>query len=68
MTAKELIEVLSKVDPDAEIILQKDEEGNGFYPLRIADPNMVYVPESSWDGTIYSLSWTHEDACMDKDE
>ena len=30
MKVKELIEELQKLDPELDVILQKDEEGNGF--------------------------------------
>lgn len=68
MKAKELIEILAKVDPGAEIILQKDAEGNGYSPLEGVDADAVYVPASTWSGDVYSMEWSAEDACMDNDE
>lgn len=34
MTVKQLIAELRKFKPDAEVVLSRDEEGNGFSPLR----------------------------------
>jgi hypothetical protein len=68
MKVKELIEALSAAHPEAEVILQKDAEGNGYSPLHCADTEAVYVPESTWSGEVYSLSWSAEDAGMDGDE
>jgi hypothetical protein len=43
MTVKELIKKLQKIeDQDRIVILQKDPEGNGFYPLSDIDDNSVY--------------------------
>jgi len=63
MKVKELLEALAAADPEAEVILQKDGEGNGYSPLHAADLDAVYVPDSTWSGDVYSLSWTADDAC-----
>lgn len=68
MKVKELIEALAGADPEAEVILQKDAEGNGYSPLDAVDHDAVYVPESTWSGEVFSMHWTAEDACMDKEE
>ena len=67
MKILELIEFLSRFDPDTQIVLQKDAEGNGYSPLAGAD-ECIYVPENTWSGDVYDLSWTAEDCCMDLDE
>jgi len=64
----ELIAELSKLEPEAEVIMQKDAEGNGYSPLAQVDGAAVYVPETSWYGDVYSTDWTAEDACMDAQE
>lgn len=64
MTVAELIEELSKLPPDAEVILQKDAEGNGYGPLEDVDGNCIYQDESS----VISADWTAEEACFDSDE
>ena len=68
MKVKELIEALAALPPDAEVILQKDGEGNGYSPLSAVDGDAVYVPDSTWSGDVYSTDWTAEDACKDEDE
>lgn len=68
MKVSELIAELSALPPDAEVILQKDAEGNGYSPLHAVDGAAIYVPESTWSGDVYSTDWTAEDADMDADE
>lgn len=63
MKVNELLAALATADPEADVILQKDAEGNGYSPLEGAYLNAVYVPESTWSGAVYSMSWTAEDAC-----
>ena len=65
---KDLIEALKDLPPDAEVILQKDGEGNGYSPLAGVDGDAVYVPETTWMGDVYSASWSAHDAGMDTDE
>lgn len=61
MKVKELIEQLDELDPEAEVILQKDSEGNGYSPC-VGAESCIYIPESTWDGQVYNK----ED--LDKDE
>jgi hypothetical protein len=68
MTVKDLIEALSSMPPDAQVILQKDGEGNGYSPLADANDNCVYTPDTTWSGEIFDCSWSPADACMDADE
>lgn len=68
MKVKELIEALMVLDPDMEVILQKDAEGNGYSPLAGADPDGIYIPETAWYGYVYDSNWTAEEADMDEDE
>lgn len=63
MKVKDLLAALAAADPEADVILQKDAEGNGYSPLEGADLNAVYVPASTWSGGVYSMDWTAEDAC-----
>ena len=67
MKAKDLIEFLSAVDSEADIILQKDVAGNGYSPLSGADHDAVYVPDSPWSGMVYAIEWSADDAGMDDD-
>ena len=67
MNVKDLKEVIANLPDEMEVILQKDSEGNGYSPLRGADANTVYIPETTWYGDVYSMDWTAYDAGM-KDE
>ena len=44
MKVKELIEILSKCNPDADVVLSRDEEGNGYSSL--SGVSLEY----NWDG------------------
>lgn len=68
MKVKQLIRLLSSCDQNAEVILQKDAEGNGYSPLSGADHEAVYVPENTWSGNVFSTGWTADDACMEEAE
>jgi hypothetical protein len=63
MKVKELLVELKKANQDAEVILQKDSEGNDYSPLKGADLNVVYIANSEWSGNVYSMDWTADDAC-----
>jgi hypothetical protein len=67
MLVKDLMEVLRKLDPDTQIILQKDAEGNGYSPL-YAHGMGYYVADSTYSGDVYDEDWTPSDCCMDQDE
>jgi hypothetical protein len=46
MKVKELLEQLKTLDPEMDIIIQKDAAGNGFSPLAGADPDGIYIAET----------------------
>lgn len=53
MKVAEFIKILRQCSPDAEIMLSKDSEGNGFYPIdEIA--SVLYSPNAQ--GDIYNLN------------
>lgn len=62
MKVSELIDKLLLLPPGAEVILQKDAEGNGYSPLHDVDGNAIYVPDTTWSGDVYSLDWSAADA------
>jgi len=68
MKVKALMKLLAEFDQNAEVILQKDSEGNGYSPLSGADHDAVYTPESTWSGTVFSTEWSAQDACMEDEE
>jgi hypothetical protein len=52
MRVKNLIELLLKENPEAEVIMSRDSEGNSFGPL--ADTGTgFYVAETTWSGELY---------------
>jgi len=67
MKSHELAKLLLE-NPDVELIMQKDAEGNGYSPLRGIEFDVVYVPDSTWDGTVYSKEFTADDNCMTEAE
>ena len=67
MKVRELIEQLQSLDPEMECIIQKDSEGNGYSPLAGADPDGIYIAETTWYGQVYDSNWSANDADMDND-
>lgn len=65
---KELLQLLASCNPESEVILQKDGEGNGYSPLQGVDDAAVYVPSSSYSGDVYSREWSAADACLTERE
>lgn len=68
MKVKELLVELKDADPEAEVILQKDSEGNGYSPLACVDLEAVYIAETTYGGDVYSMEWSATDACMTEEE
>ena len=60
MKVKDLIAALQNVDPEREVILQKDAEGNGYSPCAGIDDNCTYEAESTWSGVVYCQKLTPE--------
>jgi hypothetical protein len=68
MKVKALIAALLECKQDADVILQKDSEGNGYSPLSDVYTNSVYIPDTTWSGEVYSTEWTADAAGMDEAE
>lgn len=68
MKVKEVMEMLSQLDPESEVILQKDAEGNSYSPLYAVDGDAFYVPTTTWYGTAYRTTYTAADNCMTEEE
>lgn len=68
MKVKELLLALADADMEAEIILQKDAEGNGYSPLIGVDLEATYIPTNTWSGDVYSRSWSADDALKSEEE
>ena len=60
--------MINNLPDDMEVILQKDSEGNGYSPLCDVDTDAVYIPDSTWSGAVYNMSWSAYDACMDEED
>ena len=54
--------------PDVELIMQKDAEGNGYSPLSGVEFHVVYIPETKYSGEVYSKTFTADDHCMTEAE
>lgn len=52
MTVRELITVLAACDPNMQVILQKDDEGNGYRPMNDIDDKAHYISEEPWFGDV----------------
>jgi len=68
MNVGELKEAIANLPDDMEVICQKDAEGNGYSPLYCVDPDAVYIPDSTWSGDVYTMSWSAEDADMEEED
>ena len=67
MKSHELAKMLLD-NPDVELILQRDAEGNGYSPLSSVEFDVVYVPYSTWSGECYTASWPAKDCGFDEEE
>lgn len=63
MKVYEFIEYLKKVNPNADVIMAKDAEGNSFSPFSGDHSEGLYVPKNTWSGNYYS----YEDAENDEE-
>lgn len=60
MKVRELIETLQQQNPDDEVVMAKDSEGNSYSPLHGMWAG-TYVPETTWYGSVYLRELTDED-------
>lgn len=75
VTVAQLREALAACDPDAYVVLAKDEEGNDFSPLAIAsEPGHApwvepgwYVPATTWHGEFHADPGAADDPDDDED-
>ena len=68
MNVKELKESIANLPDEMEVVLQKDSEGNDYSPLSGCDDDVVYIPETTWYGDVYSMKWCSDDVCMTDEE
>lgn len=50
MKVRELIELLQQEDPEREVILSRDAEGNGYSPCDGEFGTGAYRPTTAWSG------------------
>jgi hypothetical protein len=67
MKSHELAKLLLE-NPDVELIMQKDSEGNGYSPLSGIEFDVVYIADSTWSGEVYSKCRSAAEHCMDVEE
>lgn len=69
MKVRELIDQLRECNDEAEVVLQIDPEGNGYRPVRGADPDGIVdgQVEHQMD-EVYDASWSAADALMEEAE
>ena len=67
MKSHELAKMLLE-QPDVELICQCDSEGNEYSPLSGIEFDVVYVPDTTYRGEVFSKDYTAEDNCMEEDE
>ena len=68
MKNRDLIKILLEADMDAEVIIQKDAEGNAYSPLDGAVTNTVYIPESKCSGEVYGVNSTADEVGMSEED
>ena len=61
MKVKKLIKLLQAYDPNTEVVMSSDGEGNSYSPLADAGQGF-YVAESTWSGDLYSEEEKPDDA------
>lgn len=59
MTVSELIEVLSELNQNSIVIIQKDCEGNGYSPLSGCEEG-IYIADSDYSGIVVDPDETLE--------
>lgn len=71
MKVKALIEALQKLDPEAEVFVAVDDEGNGYRQLQYepatgrVDPNQVYYGRTE---SFYFDEWSDDDCDIEPGE
>lgn len=66
MKIRDLIEELQNLDPNLEVLLQADAEGNGYDSLRCVEQVAFYKDGREY--TVYNLDWSSDDCCLEPEE
>ena len=67
MTVEDLIKELKALDPNSQVVISKDAEGNGFSPLCELALGK-YDPYNTWDGEWWDQRELDEMAGMDAED
>ena len=67
MKVKQLMAQLERLDPELEVYLQEDPEGNGYRTARGSEEG-VYEPDGFFGPSVLSLCNTAEDNDMTEEE
>ena len=67
MKVKELIEALKDCDPEMEVILQKDPEGNSYSYLSGVDPSAIEVKSGKYEIDVYDSNWNADEAGVEEE-
>jgi hypothetical protein len=54
MKVRELMKLLETIDPEKEVVMAKDPEGNGYSPLD-GYSQRIYRPETTWSGYLLDV-------------
>lgn len=52
MKIRELIDLLNRYDPETEVVVSRDSEGNSFSPVD-GYSDGIYVADNTWSGEMY---------------
>jgi len=68
MKVKELQKILSRLDPETEIIMSQDSEGNGYCKVSNVDAGTVKNLREYHIDSYYSNSHTDDECCLEAGE
>ena len=68
MKKSELIAELNKIEGDPEVLVSRDEEGNGFRVLYEVSNSYAIISSNYYDTEVYEKRWSFEDAGFDSKE
>lgn len=67
MKVQELIDQLNTMNPEAEVLLARDAEGNGYSPCTAFSTDLKLVPTWSADAAVFNQVDVNEGAFTQKD-
>lgn len=64
MKVKELMKLLENFEPETEVVMSSDSEGNSFSPLDSLSTGF-YIPDSTWSGDFIEAKEVEEEEDVD---